>query len=347
MGLSLLIIVFIPNVALAKEPEDFISEYSELIPSEIPADPTDTEALTESISLSVLVEHLISELMGRRGEIMAFYLLLLGIVALSSFGVCAFENMSDGVRRGISTISSVAVFSALMPLLSSVSEALRSANGFFSSAAPIICSISLASGASASAAVGASGISLTAALISTVSSRILPTLGAVGLISSLLGSFGGSVNIAESAKRLYMRIFGGLSLLISITFSMQSTVASAQDTALIRAAKYGASTLIPSVGGVVSSAMSTLLGGLSYAKGMVGASAVGVILYIFAAPFVLLLVFRFGLSVALSLCEIMGVRDISLSPFLSVMDVFISSYVISCLMFTFEIILLMKGGVGA
>ena len=346
--LAVLMIFALPTVADAKEPEEYINEYSALIPEGIPTDPDDTDGLTESVSFSAILSFALEQISGRRSEIISFFLLLFGAVALSSLGVSAFENMSEGVRRGVSIISSAALFSSLFPVLRAMASSLGDANAFFSSAAPVMCAISLAAGGSASASVGVAGASLTAAFVATVSSKMLPFLGTLALASSLLGSFGGSVNIAESAKRLYTRIFGMLALLISITLSLQTVIASSTDSALMRAAKYGATTLIPSVGGVVSSAMSTLVSGLSYAKGVVGASAVGVILYIFVSPLLLLLLYRLGMSVAQTLSELLGQKDsVAISPFIALVDAFIASYVISCLMYVLEFVLFMKGGVGA
>ena len=344
---ALSFILAAPMLAAAKEPEDYVSEYSALIPSGIPINANDSDGLTESVSFSAILGFALQELYGSRSEIISFFLLLFGTVAISALGVSIFENISDGVKRGIAVVSSAAIFSSLLPVLLSVYRSLDGANDFFSSAASVICAVNLASGGSASASVGLVGTTLTTAFIATVASKILPYLGVLGLASSLLGSFGGSVNIAEGAKKLYTRIFGALSLLITITLSLQTVVASASDSAAMRAAKYGASTLIPSVGGVVSSALSTLSGGLSYAKGIVGASAVGVILYIFISPLLLLLIYRLGMSVAHTLSELMGLRDSpAIAPFLALLDAFITSYVIACLMYVFEFILFMRGGVG-
>lgn len=345
--LVLLTVLSVPSFASAKSPEDYIGEYSALIPERFSGLLSDTDGLSDAVGLSSLSSFVLLELSGKRSEIISFFLLLVGIVAISALCASIFENMKEGVKRGISVASSAAIFSALLPVLSSVKDSLSEANAFFLAASPVACAINLAQGGTGSAAIGAAGMSLTATFIATVSSRVLPYLGAMGLASSLLGNFGGSVNIAKSAGKLYTRIFGILALLISVTLSLQTVVASAEDTALMRAAKYGASTLIPSVGGVVSGAMSTLAGGLSYAKSVVGASAIGVMLYIFASPLLLLLLYRLGMSVALSMTELLGAQDISaLSSFVAVLDSFIASYAIASIMYILQLVLFMRGGAG-
>lgn len=341
---SFIIIFFLPSVVSAKEPSEYISEYSAIIPQGLPSGLSDG-SVSDAVSISSLLNFILLELSGKKSEIAAFYILLCGITLVSLLCSFVFENMKQSVRRGIGIASSFAVFSALAPLLSSVRSSLSEANTFFLSSAPVMCALNLAGGGTGSAAIGATGMSLTAAFIATVSTKILPYVSTVGLASALLGGFGGNLNIAKSAKNLYMRLFGALSLLISVTLSLQTVVAAAQDSAAMRAAKYGASTLIPSVGGVVSSAMSTLVGGLSYAKSVIGASAIGVMLYVFISPLLLLLIYRVGISVALSVTELVGEGDIaSLSAFLSVLDSFIASYVIACLMYVLEFVLFLKGG---
>lgn len=338
-------VLFAPTFASAKSPEEYIDEYSAVIPDRLSGMLSDGDGLSDAVGLSSLSSFVLLELSGKRTEIFSFFLLLLGIVAISALCASVFENMKEGVRRGISIASSAALFSALLPLLSSVKSSLSEANGFFLAASPVVCAINLAEGGMGSAAIGAAGMSLTASFIATVSTKVLPFLGVMGLASSLLGNFGGSLNIAKSAGKLYTRVFGILALLISVTLSLQTVVASAGDSALMRAAKYGVTTLIPSVGGVVSGAMSTLAGGLSYAKSIVGASAIGVMLYIFISPLLLLLLYRLGMSVALSMTELLGAQDISaLSSFVAVLDSFITSYAIAVIMYILQLLLLMKGG---
>jgi hypothetical protein len=92
---------------------------------------SDGDGLSDAVGLSSLSSFVLLELSGKRTEIFSFFLLLLGIVAISALCASVFENMKEGVRRGISIASSAALFSALLPLLSSVKSSLSEANGFF------------------------------------------------------------------------------------------------------------------------------------------------------------------------------------------------------------------------
>jgi stage III sporulation protein AE len=124
-------------------------------------------------------------------------------------------------------------------------------------------------------------------------------------------------------------------------------IASASDTAYLRAAKYAASGMIPIVGGTVSSALATLAGGLSYVKSAVGVSAALVIVLTAISPMVALLLYRLAFSFCLSILEFMGssggVRVFS--AFRTAFDTLISVYAVSAVVYITEIVIFLKCGV--
>ncbi len=334
--------------SVSAESEDYLNEFSAIIPDRFSEKFDNYDSLAEAVGINSLVEIVLGELSGEGGQIVSFYFLLLGILALASVSTFGAHGMKLGVRRALSILFCAAMLAAVFPILSSLQKSLAEANSFFSSAAPILCAVNAAGGGVGSAAVGAAGMSISSALVGTVASKLLPFVAVFGFAASLLKSFGGADVIVAGAKNIYTRILGALTFLISITISMQSIIASAEDSAAMRAAKYGISTMLPAVGGVVSSALGTLTGGLSYVKSVVGASALAVILYIFLSPLIILFLYRIGISVALAVSELIGVKEaVPFGTFLSVLDAFTASYVLSALTYILQIILFMRGGASA
>ena len=102
------------------------------------------------------------------------------------------------------------------------------------------------------------------------------------------------------------------------------------------------------VGSSVSSALSTLAGGLAYAKSTVGAAAVAVIAAISLAPLITLLIYRLIFSIAVSFLEYannsVGAR--CFGAYRTAFDTVVSVYVLSTLVCIIQVIVFMKGGAG-
>ena len=147
------------------------------------------------------------------------------------------------------------------------------------------------------------------------------------------------------ASRLYSRALGILTLLIGIIISTQGIASAAADNATIRAIKYGAQSAIPLVGGAVSSTLSLLAGGLGYARGLIGAGAVGVLLYTFLAPLSLLFAYRLIIGAARGCADLLGVPDLSsLGALAGFFDALIASVALSGALYLLQIIIFLTCG---
>ena len=142
----------------------------------------------------------------------------------------------------------------------------------------------------------------------------------------------------------------GIGILCAVStaaLAIQSVVASAKDSASLRAARYAASGLIPIVGSTVASALSTLAGGLAYAKSTVGATSIAVILTLALVPLASLLMYRLALSLVITFLNFAdcsgGVR--CFSAFRSALDSLTAIYSLSMIVCILEIVIFMKSGV--
>jgi stage III sporulation protein AE len=147
--------------------------------------------------------------------------------------------------------------------------------------------------------------------------------------------------ISRGVKDLFGRITGICTALLTAAISMQTVIASAADTAALRAAKYATSGLIPIVGGAVAGAISTLTAAMSYAKGVVGGGAVAVLLYLAISPLALLLLYRLSLSVVIILSEFIGVPTASglFTSYRFALDMTLTVYTLSALIYLFMIVI--------
>ena len=331
----------------AKEPEDYINDYKELLPEEYSSIITDE--LYPDVGPAALLGEIAKRISGEEGAIAAFFSTLLGVIALSSFAALCPERVRSVTETGVGLIVSVTVGGMLVSLFLKTQESLSSANGFFSSMIPILSSITLAAGGVKSASALAAGMNTA---LSLVGGGFVASLSAVSGFSFAMGISGsvggeGAASVGRSVKSLFMWIFGIATALIMGTLSLQTLVSGASDSAAMRSAKYMASGSIPIVGGTVSASLSTLWSGLSFAKGIIGGTSIFVLLVMFLSPLLLLLIYRLMLSVAIGIADFLrlGAPYRSFCAFRSSFDLIIAVYSLSAVLYIFEIILFIKGGV--
>ena len=202
------------------------------------------------------------------------------------------------------------------------------------------------SGGSATAASCASGLNITLWLTGLLSERLLlPVVVAVfvgSAASSVLG--GASERVGVGIVRGFKRLIGAIGAIVAAVFGLQTYISVAADSAAIRAAKYAAGGLVPVVGSTVSGALSTLAGGLYSLGGVIGASSVAVIVAMALSPLVLLLLYKLALYVCTLFLEFSGVGGGCISGFSSALDSLISVYVMTIIIYIFEVVMLIWGG---
>ena len=331
--------------------EDFFKEFTEIIPNGV-IDAENPEEVLSEIGMDSLLSEIISAISENQSKGISFFFILLGVAvffALSETSPTDSLAFARQISGGVAAVSSLIIFSAIRPVVENVAGSLRELSLFFSSLMPVITGITLAGGGVNSASVQAFNMNLTLSVVGKVASSLLIPLSMSLFSLALLSAFdsGGISAVSKNIKGFFMWSLGiGCTVVIGVV-SMQSMIASASDTAYLRAAKYAASGMIPIVGSTVSSALATLAGGLSYIRSAVGVSAVTVIVVMSMSPLVALLIYRLAFSLCLSVLEFMGssggVRVFS--AFRTAFDTIISIYVISVVVYITEIVIFMKCGV--
>lgn len=348
------VILFLTSggVCYASEGE-ILDEFESIIPPESNVSLTDGKYDVEGLGIGEIFKELIQNVGEQRGTIVSFFLMLVGLSALismvdSSRAALDGEVMSSA-SVGLLTLASVSIFSSLFGLCESLKHGLESVVDFFSAAVPIMTAVNVAGGATASASVQAVNMNLTLGLIQKFCvSGLLPVSFAVFSIS-FIGSVSDNAainGIGKGIRGFFMWGIGIVSTLLAATISIQSVVASAEDSAALRAARYAASGTIPVVGSTVASALATLGGGMAFIKSSVGGASIAVILSVTLSPLVILLLYRASFAICASFLEFSGsaggVR--CFSAFKSSLDALIAVYSMSVLVCIVELIVFIKGG---
>jgi len=342
---------FVSDSFAVEEQTDFWEEFKNALPDGVFSD-KDTEEILSGVGIDSLLAELISASADGVRSVLSFLLMLIGISALLSLSQTNLfsvnEKNSEHVAMAISLISSLLIFYELKMPVQSVSVAIKSISSFFNSVSPVFTAILLAGGNSMSAAAQTVNLNITYSAVSIVSTEILLPLVSSLFAFSLLSGIGDSAvgSLSKGVRSFFNWVLGIVTTVIVAASAMQSVVATAKDSAYLRAAKFAASGMIPVVGGSVSGALGTLAGGLSYVKSTLGIASVLVIISVSLSPLVTLLLYRLAFSIAISFLEFTsctgGVRVFS--AFRSSIDALISVYCVSSLLYVFQIVLFIKGG---
>lgn len=349
--LTILVIlpVFSLSVSAEDEAEEYISEFRELLPDELSGITDDTGELIEHAGAKWILEEIAAVLTDSGGEIGGFFLMLIGSAALIGLASLCPGNFARGAQVCVSSVVSVMIFVRLSALYTSVTESLSELCDFFGALIPITVGVTALGGGTASATVQSGGMYTALSLIGGFGEEIFSSVSALGLAMSLASSMGseGALSVSRGVKSLFGWILGIFTAILTGTLSLQTMIASAADGAAMRAAKYMASGLIPVVGSTVSSALSTLAGGLSYAKGVIGGGAIVALLSIALSPLVMLLAYRLALSLGIILTDFTGGSGASgiFSAYRFSLDTLIALYTLSAVIFIFQTVLFIKIGV--
>ncbi len=350
--LALILLLLAPGAVVRAEGEAEVSgfeEYVERLQSILPPGVSANAAESaDMLGLDFILGEVITAAGGSIGRIGSFLLLLLGAALLMALAASCSGELSSPLCTATVTVCSVAIFSGIIPTVSEVTEGIASMSGFFSALMPIMLGVNALGGAGSTAAAHSVGMSLTLYLYSSVGnilSVLVMAIFVLGLVGAADG--GGAASVGRGLRSAFGKGMGILTAFISGTLSLQTVITSSADSAAMRMAKYSASGMIPVVGSTVSGALSTLAGGLSYAKGAVGGGAVAALVIMALPPLVTLLLYKlcfFLVGILLDFCSCTdGARAVG--SMAGGIDALISVYALTSLIYIFEVVLFIMGGV--
>lgn len=347
----LILVVILPLFSVVSfaegEADEFISNFENILPDDLQGI-TDGDNLSDWVGIRALLSQIGNELKGNKGRIVEFLSMLLGCVALCSLPEILGIKMGEDIASAVGVICSVMIFYPLSRLYSAVTSSIEEISVFFTNLIPITAGVTAMGGGAAAAAAQSGAMYMTVGVVTNGGIKIFGSVIALGFAVSLLTSFGNEEILAASRgiRGVFFWLLGISTALITGSFSLQSIVASAQDSITVRAAKYMASGVIPVVGSTVSGALSTLASGMSYAKGVIGTGGIVAILAAMLSPLVLLLCYRLALSLAMTLSEFVSSTACRIfSAYRFALDMLIALYALTSVIYIFEIVLFVKIGV--
>ena len=351
--LLLIIVVILPAftlfVSAEKGVEDYVEEFEKILPEGMSGITNDSDSLLESFSLEGLIDEILSAVRGEGGGVSAFFLTLIGFIAIGSLISSTDDCFAPQIRAVVGIVISLSVFPTVNTALTSVRASLTALGDFFTALTPITVGMTALGGGAVTSGVQASGMYTALTLVGEIGSSVFLAIASLGLAVASMSSLGNrsALTVGKGIRSLFFWAIGIFTTVITAVFSLQTLISSAADSAAMRSAKYMASGLIPVVGTAVSGALSTLAAGLSYAKTLVGGGAIAVIISLALSPLVMLLLYRFAFTVAISLTELVGDDLCSgiFNGFRFSFDMIIAVYVLTVIVYLFQIILFLNVGV--
>lgn len=295
------------SVDVAKdEVEDVLSDFSLILPDGMEHL---SDGAGEAIGFEAIFDDIFSAVRGEMPAFVGFALLLIGVSVLLSLMGRLGETVGAVTRSAVCIVVGCTLFFRVFPLFSAVDEALSAVGEFFTALTPVMVSGAALAGGTVAATSG-TGMTVTLTLIGAACRAALPICCAatvLGVISPLAPEV---LSLPlDAARRNLTRAFAVLTAVVGGLFALQTAVAAAQDGATMRALKYAVGNSLPVVGGTVSGTLSTLVGGLGYAMGVIGGGGVAVILSLVLLPLVRLLLYRLAFFVAGLFLDCFSVGD--------------------------------------
>ncbi|MBQ7343455.1 MAG: hypothetical protein IJW53_01680 [Clostridia bacterium] len=330
------------------EVDGIISDFFDTVPDGVP-ELDGISDVSEAVSIKRIISGVIDTLKGNAGELSRLLLCLLGITLISTLASLWEGELTSFASRAVGAVSSVMLFDGLLLVMKGASESLGQINSFFGAVIPITVAVNSVGVTPTMASTQAMGMGLTLSVFSFITGEVMTSFVLAIFVSSAASAidplFG---RISRGLRGFFITALGIISALVGATFSLQSAISAAADSAIVRGAKYAISSSVPIVGGAVSGALGVAIGGVSYARGIVGGGAIAVILSLILSPLILLFAYRICLKAGVALAGMWarsGCEGI-LSSFVGSLDALIAVYSLSSVVYIAELVSFMKGGGG-
>ena len=339
--LPLTLFCLLPISASAEE--DYIGQFSDIVGDMTYTDP---DFLSEALTIEKIFSDISDKAATTLLDIAPRLLTLLGLSVLSALATLYDGRYKEGVSFGISVVVTLTATCAVADVFLEITDSMSKISALFSSMIPLFSAVTLSGGGGYTAAGLSVGMASTVSLFSGIITPLFVSLLAAMLALSLLSPFGvGSVSaLTQGVKRHTLLIITLVGAVLLGTVSLQTVFASARDNAAMRAAKHLAQTVLPVVGSTVSASLSTLWSGLALTKGIIGIGGILVIVGMLIGPLVTLLIYKLAIGIITAAEGFLSVSS-PLSRISECLDMLIGVYSVSAVIYIFEIVLFINGGV--
>ena len=324
--------------------EKYINDFLSLMPEGVEK----VEDIDELLSPSGVASELFAVFCESGGRVGRFFAMLMLSAIFAYLASVYSGRLSPFLESCICVVSLTPAVYELISLAAEVSSGIDQISIFFSSLIPLLLSVMIASGCGGASAISGVQMSVVASAVQVISAEILLPMVRAMLILGGLSAFDGSgaERLILTMRNVFTKGLGLASTVVCSLFALQSVIAGASDTATLRLAKFTAQSLAPSVGAIITASMSTLSSGLAYARGIIGAGAIGAIIWIMLSPLAVLLLYRLAVEICLGFAKSLGVKSYfrGLSAIQYALDGLISVFIVSGVLFIFQLIIFIKSG---
>ncbi len=327
--------------------EKVIEDFSSLLPEGMEGF-SEAQVAVSSLGLDRLLGEIISILSGGRAEISVFFFSLLGLSLLMALASNLSTDSTLFGTRAVVLVSGGVIFSLMYPLFREAIRMLGTLTSFFACADGLCVTVIALGGGVSTSSMRAASSSVVLQLFGFLGSSLGTLVGVMFILAIIsLIDMDNKNGIFDFVKNIFTKGVAVLVAALGGFLTLQTVVSSISDSAAIRTAKYAVSSLVPVVGGTVSSALSSLAGGLQYAVGVVGGGSVAVIVAMALSPIVMLLLYRGCITLSLFFLECCSAQLAArcLSLIAGVLDSLISVFVLTVIVYLYEIVLFILGGV--
>lgn len=337
------------------EYNSFISSLPESVKDSSPEELGNTSALKDAQNLTSW-EFFLS-LLGNTVKtafesLLPMILALIAILFVSASINALSEGFDSSLSKSISFISVLSVNAAFIimqgNILKLVVNYLSDLSDLSLAAIPVIITLYSSGGNISQASVTGGGIGIMITVIEKLfSSSVVPffsiclSLESICALSAQLGLDG----FLSLIKRTYSRFLTFTMSVFCAVLGAQSIIASASDSASLRAAKFAASSTIPVLGSSVSESMKTLSAGLGMLRKSVGVCGIIFTACLTLPTLLILLLANPTLNFAASVAEMLGCQQEKklLRGISSLYGILTGVVAVSSLMLVFVLILLCIG----
>ena len=303
--------------ASAAMEEELFADFFAALPEDVReqlADKTDVGEAGALVGAEYLMSVLLSSLEGGLAASGGFFLRLMGVAillsVLSHFARdLGSETATRAAEMGIAVVLTFLVYQFAATDISRVGECLSDMRAFADGLIPVFFGLYAAGGSTATATAAAAGFTSLSYLLQHFCAALLLPLLQLLFGFTAIHAAGGKMKtegVFSSLRGLYVTSLGFLSLLLVTSLGFQSALAASADSLAAQSVRFAVGNLIPVVGGSLSGTLRTLGASLTLLKGTVGTLSVAALLLLLLPALVSLLLHRFFLSLAASVCGMLG-----------------------------------------
>lgn len=232
-------------------------------------------------------------------------LVICGLARHTSDGFVSKETSDVVSFVGVMVIAT-SVLSLIVAVYQQISEMLSQTSALADASMPILLTLVVANGGSATSSVcQPSMVLFSSAVISLVQNLLLPlsVFGTAFVVVSNISSNLRVEKLSEFFNSASIRILGVVFTLFSAFTAVQGVTAASIDGVSFRAAKFAAKNYIPILGGYISDGFDIVVASTSLIKNSFGAVTLLVLFFIVSKPLVSLLCVDLGLQAVAAFAE--------------------------------------------